>query len=215
MVDADEREYDGFFGPSTSTGEHMKTLVAFISTVSAAALVCGASYALQEKTPPPKGTAQEAAMTKPKPTKEHEWLKNRIGTWEATVSCPMMGEPTKGTETTKAFGEFTIQSEFSGTMMGEAFTGLSLMTYDPIKKKYVSTWCDTVMPAIFVQEGTMDASGKKLTCSGKGANMEGAVVDHTSVLEVTGPDSATFTMYESSKGANDPSAMRIEYKRKK
>ena len=193
----------------------MKTLVAFISTVSVAALVCGASSGLQDKTPPHKGTAQEASMPMPKPTQEHEWLKGRIGTWDATINCPAMGEPTKGTETTKAFGDFTIQSEFQGTMMGKPFTGLSLMTYDPAKKKYVSTWCDTMMPAIFVQEGTMDASGKKLTSTGEGANMEGAIVDYTSVLEVTGPDTATFTLYETSKGANDPSSMRIDYQRKK
>jgi hypothetical protein len=192
----------------------MRTLVAFISTVSAAVLVCGAS-SLQDETPPRKGTAQEASMPMPKPTQEHEWLMGRIGTWEATVTCPMMGEPTKATETTKAFGDFTIQSEFQGTMMGKPFTGQSLMTYDPVKKKYVSTWCDTMMPAIFVQEGTMDASGKKLTSTGDMANMEGAVVEYTSVYEITGPDTATFTLYETSKGANDPSAMRIDYKRKK
>ena len=198
----------------------MKPCIALVSTLFVAALVGGSAFALQDKQDPTKPTkpaksATEASMPMPKPTKEHEWLMGRVGTWDATVSCPVMGEPTKGTETTKAFGEFTVTAEFKGTMMGQPFTGLSLMTYDPTKKKYVSTWCDTMMPAIFVQEGTMDASGKKLTSTGKGANMEGTVVEYTSVLEVKGPDEAVFTMYETAKGPSDASAMKIEYKRKK
>jgi hypothetical protein len=187
-----------------------------ISGMSVAVLVCGASFALQDKkAPPAQGGAVEAGMTMPKPTKEHEWLKGRIGTWDCTVSCPTMGAPTKGTETSKAFGDFSVSAEFKGEMMGQAFTGLSLMTYDPIKKKYVSTWCDTMMPAIMVFEGTLDPSGKKLTSTGKGPNLEGADVEYTNVLELTGPDSATFTMYETSKGASDASAMTIDYKRRK
>jgi len=187
-----------------------------ITGVSAAVLVCGASFALQEKkAPPAQGGTAEAGMAMPKPTKEHGWLKGRIGTWDCTVSCPMVGEPTQGSESTKAFGDFSILAEFKGQMMGQPFTGMSFMTYDPIKKKYVSTWCDTTMPAIFVSEGTLDASGKKLTCTGKGPNMESAIVEYTNILEITGPDSATFTMFETAKGAGDPSAMKIDYKRRK
>ena len=193
----------------------MSIRIPLISTVSAAVLVCGSSFALQDKTAPPKGKPTEASMPMPKPTQEHAWLKPRIGTWEATVSCPMMGEPTKATETARAFGDFSVVADFQGQMMGQDFTGLSVMTYDPVRKKYVSTWCDTLYPGIAVFEGTVDASGKKLTSTGKAPNMEGALVDFTSVLEVQGPDAATFTMYETSKGASDASAMHIDYKRKK
>jgi len=193
----------------------MNIRIGLISTVSAAVLVCGSSFALQDKPDPAKGKPAEASMPIPKPTKEHDWLKTRVGSWEATVNCPMMGEPSKGTETIKAFGNFSIVSDFKGQMMGQDFTGLSVMTYDPIRKKYVSTWCDTMYPGISVFEGTMDASGKKLTSTGKSANMEGALVDWTNVLEVKSPDELVFTMYETAKGANDPSAMRIDYKRKK
>jgi hypothetical protein len=45
--------------------------------------------------------------------------------------------------------------------------------------------------------------------------MESAIVEYTNVLEITGPDSAKFTMYETSKGASDESAMTIDYKRLK
>lgn len=182
------------------------------------ALVAGVAFGLQDGGAHAQGKPAEAGMSMddlmPKPTKEHQWLKSRIGTWDCTMTCQMMG-PSKGVETTKAFGDFTITSEFKGDMMGQPFTGMSFMTYDPIKKKYVSTWCDTMMPAIFVSEGTMDATGKKLTSTGKGANMEGTIVDHTLVLEIKSDDEAVFTMYETTKGPDDPSAMRIDYKRRK
>lgn len=191
----------------------MNTRTAFLSVVPVLALFAGASLGLQEGGKPTDAGASMDEMM-PKPTKEHEWLKTRIGTWDCTMTCDMM-EPSKGVETTKAFGDFTIVSEYKGDMMGTPFTGMSFMTYDPVKQKYVSTWCDTMMPAIFVSEGTMDASGKKLTSTGKGANMEGKLVEHTLVLEVKSPDEAVFTMYETAKGADNPAAMRIDYKRRK
>ncbi len=197
----------------------MNSRTTLLATVSAVALVAGVSLGLQDKNNPAQGAPIEAGKKMdeliPKPTKEHEWLKGRIGTWDCTVNCPLMGAPTKGTESTKAFGDFTILAEFQGEMMGKPFKGMSFMTYDPIRKKYVSTWCDNLMPAISIFEGTTDASGKKLTCTGKGANMEGVIVEQTSVLEIKGPDEAVFTMYETVKGASDPSAMRIDYKRRK
>lgn len=198
----------------------MNLRTALFATASGVVLIAGVSLGLQEKTAPAQGDPKDAGMKTdempmPKPTKEHEWLKGAIGTWDATVNCPMMGGPTKGTETTKAFGPFTVVSEFQGEMMGQPFQGMSLMTYDPIKKKYVSTWCDTMMPGIFVSEGTVDATGKKLSSTGEGCNMEEAIVGYTSVLEIKSPDEHVFTMYETTKGPSDPSAMKIEYKRRK
>ena len=190
----------------------------FVAAVPAVALIAGVTLGIQDGEKPMKGAPAEAAMSDemmPKPGKEHEWLKGHIGTWDCTVHSKMMPQPSKGTETTKAFGDFTIVSEFKGDMMGQPFTGMSFMTYDPIRKKYVSTWCDTMMPAIFISEGTMDASGKKLTSTGKGPNMEGKIVEHTHVWEIKSPDETVFTMYETAKGPDDPHAMWIEYKRRK
>ena len=45
--------------------------------------------------------------------------------------------------------------------------------------------------------------------------MENKLVEYTFQTEVKGPDESTFTMFESSKSANDPMAMRIDYKRRK
>lgn len=193
----------------------MNVRTALFATASAVVLVAGVSLGLQEKT----GAPTEAGMkmdefTMPPPTKEHEWLKGQIGTWDAAVHCQTMGD-SKGTRTTKAFGPYTIVSEYQGEMMGKPFKGMSFMTYDPLKKKYVSTWCDDMMPGIFVSEGTADAAGKKLTTTGEGCNMEYALVGYTHTLEIKSPDEHVMTMYETAKGPSDPNAMKIEYKRRK
>jgi hypothetical protein len=196
----------------------MKSRSTLLATATAVALIAGVSLALQDKDD--QGMPAEAGMKAdefpmPEPQKEHEWLKGAIGNWEATVSCPMMGAPSKGTMQTEAFGNFTIKEEFQGEMMGAPFKGMGFMTFDPYKKKFVSTWCDDMWPVIMVMEGTLDASGKKLTSKGMGVNMEEKLVEYTSVLEIKSPDEHTFTLYESSKGASDPAGMRIDYKRSK
>ena len=193
----------------------MNSRAALFATFPAALLVAGVCFGFQEKAKPAEAGMKTDEMPMPKPTKEHEWLKGFVGSWDCTTHCPMMGEPSKGTETTKAFSDFTILTEQHGLMMGQPFTGMGFLTYDPNKQKYVGTWCDSIFPGIFVYEGTTDAGGHRLTATGMGCNMEGAVVDHTLTYEIKGPDEKLFTMYETAKGPNDPSAMKIEYKRHK
>lgn len=194
----------------------MKIRTALLSiSIPALLVVGGAAFALQDKD---KGHAAAGAQgdnmmpEMPKPTKEHQMLKSRIGTWDAAVSCPMMGNST-GTETNEAFGDFWIVSRFTGEMMGMPFKGMSLVGYDPIEQKYVSTWCDTMSPALMVMKGTME--GRKLTSTGKGPDMMGNVVEWTNVLELKDADHASFTMYETAKGADSPETMHIEYTRRK
>jgi uncharacterized protein DUF1579 len=169
-----------------------------------------------EKKEPPKptqGKGGEMAMPEaPKPTKEHEWLKGLAGTWDLTVQC--MGKVEKATETARMFGDFWLMSEVDGTHMGKPFKGHGMLTFDPDKKKFVGTWCESMNPSLMVSEGTSDASGKTLTMEGECKNMEGKVVRIRSVKEIAGPDAMTLTMFEKDKGPTDPNAMKIEYKRR-
>lgn len=196
----------------------MKTCTAILSISIPLILAAGTSFALQgkEKQAASAGAQGDViAHEMPKPGKEHKWLMGRVGTWDCVVHCSMMPEPAKGVEINEAFGDFWIVSKFESSFMGQPMKGLSLMGYDPLKQKYVSTWCDNMSPSLFVMEGTMDASGKILTSTGKGPNMEGKVVDFTNVCEIKGDDACTFVMYETAKGPSAPDAMKIEYKRRK
>jgi hypothetical protein len=135
----------------------MKLRNAILSISLPALLVAGTAFALQD---------DHGGMEMPQPTKEHAMLQKRVGTWDCVVSCEMMGEPTKATETVEAFGGFWIVADFEGSFMGMPYQGKSLATYDPAKEKFVTTWCDTTSPNMMIMEGTAEAGGRKITSTG-------------------------------------------------
>src|SRR5262245_22821058 len=80
----------------------------------------------------------------PKPTKEHELLKEREGTWDCAVKSFMEpGKPpseSKGVEVNRMLGGLWLISDFKGDMMGQPFLGHGVTGYDPKKKKYTGVW---------------------------------------------------------------------------
>jgi hypothetical protein len=51
--------------------------------------------------------------------------------------------------------------------MQQPFQGRGITAYDNFKKKYISTWTDSMSTGIFISEGSADESGKVLTFVGK------------------------------------------------
>jgi hypothetical protein len=107
----------------------------------------------------------------PKPGKEHAVLAREVGTWEATIktwSSPQ-GEPevTKGTETNTLLpGGLWLISAFEGKIGVMDFHGRSHNGYDTNKKKYVSSWVDSMTTSPMVREGSYDAAGQSMTLVG-------------------------------------------------
>jgi hypothetical protein len=91
------------------------------------------------------------------PTKQHEEMAHEEGVWDAEVTMweKPDSEPTKSkaVETNKMLGKMWLLSEFEGEFAGEKFTGHGHMGYDPIKKKYVGAWIDTMSPFMWTMEG--------------------------------------------------------------
>jgi hypothetical protein len=147
----------------------------------------------------------------PKPGPEHELLKKFEGTWDATVSA--MGKESKATATYKLdLGGFWLTEDFKGTFEGQKFEGRGTIGFDPIKKKYVASWVDSMSPSLFVLEGTFDKDGKTLTETGEGP-MEGKMTKMKNVYEFKDKDTIIFTMYSIQDG-KDQQMFRITYKRK-
>src|SRR5262249_46642477 len=109
---------------------------------------------------PPAG-AQDMPP-QPKPTKEHEMLKTRVGTWDATVKIAGMPDSgdAKGTSVMTMVGDFWIAEEFTGTMRGQPFKGRGVTGFDPEKKKWVGTWIDSMVTYLTVMEGTSEGANK-------------------------------------------------------
>src|SRR5687767_2205002 len=77
--------------------------------------------------------SQKDAMKMPEPQKEHEWLQQFVGEWEADIEMNMEPEKPpqkqKGTESTRSIGGFWILAENKGSFMDKPFTGLLTIGY--------------------------------------------------------------------------------------
>jgi len=153
--------------------------------------------------------AAQPAMPRPGP--EHDALKRFVGDWDATVV--FMGGESKGTATYKlGFGGFWLTENFKSDFGGQKFEGRATVGYDPTKKKYVSTWIDSMTPSLLIMEGEYTNDGKTYTESGVGPGHDGKPTKIKSVYEFKDEDAFVFTMY---MGGSEQEGLKITYKRKK
>jgi hypothetical protein len=115
--------------------------------------------------------AAQSAPGGPTSTKEHQWLHQLAGQWEADLEVfAGPGKPPlklKSTDNTRQIGGLWILSEGEVTPPGMPYTRALILGYDPQKKKYVATSVDSVSTHIGTYEGTLDAAGKTLTLEGQ------------------------------------------------
>src|SRR5687768_3142486 len=96
----------------------------------------------------PAARAQEP----PKPGPEHDLLKKMVGTWD--VAMNFGGMETKATATYKlVLGGLWLSGDFEGDFGGMKFQGHGLDSYDPVRKKYVSVFVDSMSTSPMVTEG--------------------------------------------------------------
>lgn len=154
------------------------------------------------------------------PTKEHEALAHEVGVWDGESSMWMSPESepvkSKGIETNKLMGKFWLLSEFVGDMMGEKFEGRGVTGYDPIKKQYVGTWIDTMVPFVFTLSGTYDDATHTLTMTMEGTDaMTGKPSQWKTVTVYTGEDTKTFELHVPGEDGKLWKMMEIKYTRRK
>ena len=107
---------------------------------------------------------EEAMMKAGTPGPEHEKLKALAGTYDAKVTMwmdPKMPpmEMAGKSENKLILGGRFLQMDFSGTMMGQPFNGIGMLGYDNIKKKYTSSWMDSMSTSVYGGEGIADKEG--------------------------------------------------------
>jgi hypothetical protein len=157
------------------------------------------------------------------PTKQHEaMIKGEEGVWDAEVSLwpgpdadPMMS---KAVETNKALGKLWLTSELKGDFGGEKFTGQMHLGYDPIKKKYIGVWVDTLSPFMQTMEGDWDEKTMTATMMATGVDAQsGKEVTTKMVTRYKGDDEKVFEMYMPVEGQKDKwwKVMEAKYKKRK
>jgi len=158
----------------------------------------------------------------PKPEKEHAWLKQLAGEWDAESEVTMgPGAPPmklKGTESGRMLGDKWLVSEIKGdSPMGIPMSAVLTVGYDPEKKKFVGTWIDSFMPFMWRYEGTLDEAGKKLTLNTEGPNMmvPGKTAQYRETIEIVDKDHKTFSSSMKGDDGNWTTFVTGKYTRKK
>jgi hypothetical protein len=165
-----------------------------------------------------------SAMSQPgaKPTDEHRILAQQEGTWDATIKSFTAGpdaEPmnSKGTEViTVMTGGLWLLSKFDGDFGGVKFEGRRQFGYDPVKKKYVGTWIDSLSPNLSVLEGSYDPKTQTMTYVGDGTSAEGVKYSQKMVTTTKDDGTRVFTLYMKVGEAKDEvKFMEVTYQKRK
>lgn len=148
------------------------------------------------------------AQEPPTPGKEHEFLKETVGEWDLDF------DGIKGKSTyAMVHNNLWLESKVEMDMPQGKFTGQGLDSYDPVKKKYVAIWVDSMSTSPIVMEGDMDSKTKTITLLGKGPGPDGKTVDYKMSTEYKDKDTHFFKMWiGDTQGAP---MMNATYKRKK
>ena len=137
-------------------------------------------------------------------TKTKEWMEPGKPPMESTGSAEMK---------MLLDGRF-LQQEFTGDMMGKPYSGIGITAYDNLRKRYVSTWIDSMGTGIFTMEGTASADGKTITLKGQHAELGGGQMSHRAVWKIVDANTQIFDMYGTHKGGKEMKMMEITYTRK-
>lgn len=153
------------------------------------------------------------------PGPEHQQLKAMTGTWSAAVKMWMdpkaPPQESVGTANAKMILNDRYQlQEWSGTMMGEPFSGWNITGFDNGRKKWVMLWIDSMGTGFYVGEGTADKTGKVITYQAEGTDpMTGKASKARHVMRFESDTRVVTEMFER-KGGKEVKMMEIVYTKK-
>jgi hypothetical protein len=153
------------------------------------------------------------------PGEPHKLFASLAGSW--TTKTKEWMEPDKPPTESSGSAEMKmlldgrfLQQEYTSVMMGQPYSGVGISAYDNFRKKYVSTWIDSMGTGIFVMEGTASADGKTITLRGQHNEPGGGVMTHRAVWKIVDNSTQTFEMYGTHKHGKEMKMMEIAYTKK-
>ena len=171
-------------------------------------------------------TAEEKAqmdawMKAATPGDPHKKLQDMVGMWDAKVTMwPAPGVPPQvsmGTSrNTSILGGRWIQQEFTGSAMGQPFTGIGYTGYDNVKKQYVGTWMDSMSTSMMVTTGAPGSAPNTFEfTSSMDDPSSGKTMPVKEKMTVVDANHQTWEMWYPSPDGNMFKMMQIDYARKK
>ena len=136
--------------------------------------------------------AQPAAATGFTPRAAYHWLRQLVGAWtyetETLTHPDQPPEVLTGTEVVRRLGDYWIVAEGEGEVHCGGPTATTLLTlgYDPARQRFVGTWVGSIMPQLWVYEGTLNADATILTldCVGPSFEVDGKTTQYRDVIEL-------------------------------
>jgi len=153
------------------------------------------------------------------PGEPHQQLASLAGSWTTNTkewmeaNKPPMESSGSVEMKTLLDGRF-LQQEFTGEMMGQPYSGIGISGYDNLRKRYVSTWMDSMGTGIFRMEGTAGDDGKTITLKGQHDVPGGGHMTHRAVWKLVDANTQTFEMYGTHGHGKEMKMMEITYMRK-
>jgi hypothetical protein len=201
----------------------LKAIAPALLAAGVAAVLASAQGAAKKPPAPPvdEQAMMEAWQAAATPGSAHKGLAGMEGTWTAKVRMWMSptappAESDGTAENKMALGGRFLEQRYQGNVMGQPFTGIGYTGYDNIKKKYVSTWIDSMGTTMMVTEGTGDAGGKVITTTG---SIPDALTKKTvaikAVTTIVDADHTTYEMWGPDPSGKVFKTLEIHYVRKK
>jgi Protein of unknown function (DUF1579) len=167
-----------------------------------------------------KKNVQSEEFKMPEPQKEHKWLQQMVGQWDADIEVYEPNKPvqkSKGSESVRMIGGFWMLAEDKGMVMDKPFTGILTIGYDTDKKKYVATWVDSMNNYLWKYEGTVDEDGDKLTLLGEGPcpRFPGKILKFKHTLELKSKDDRVYSSYMQEEDGKWTPMVTIHYRLKR
>ena len=192
-------------------------------TLTSLCLVLTVSVAMAKDKKHEKQMDQQAMMEVYKklgtPGEPHKQFASLAGSW--TTKTKEWMEPGKPPMESTGVAEMKmlldgrfLQQELTGDMMGQPYSGIGITAYDNLRKRYVSTWIDTMGTGIFMMEGTANTDGKTITLKGNHDEPGGGHMTHRAVWKIVDSNTQTFDMYGTHRGGKEMKMMEITYTRK-
>lgn len=157
----------------------------------------------------------------PKPQKEHQWLAQLAGDWEAEIECQMgPGQPpmkSQATQSSKMLGDRWLVATSEGDAMGEPMTSVLTIGYDPTKKSYVGTFYCSCGNELWTYAGKVSEDGKKLELDTEGPNMmtPGKTSKYKESITIVDADNYLFTSEIEGEDGKFVEFMKANYTRRK